>query len=201
LTRLASALYLSSCLLLAAPASTSALTCPTACIIRTAAGGCEWIDAPYPEQLKRKHKIVADALGAYASLKNVEVPNVAASPMRLGYRARVKLVARTVRGEIRAGCTGRESHEVVDISSCPVHPQAVNRVVQYLKREVDRLGIAPYDERSDAGDLRYIDIRFSFFSREMVLTLVTRRANFPAARSSRARLCAASASSPVWRRT
>ncbi|HEX2386032.1 MAG TPA: hypothetical protein VHL99_05680, partial [Candidatus Binatia bacterium] len=141
--------------------------------------GCAWIDVPYPEQLKRKHKIVADALGAYASLKNVEVPNVAASPMRLGYRARVKLVARKVRGEIRTGLYRPGSHEVVDISSCPVHPQAVNRVVQYLKREVDRLGIAPYDERSDAGDLRYIDIRFSFFSREMVLTLVTRRANFP----------------------
>ncbi|HKA34620.1 MAG TPA: 23S rRNA (uracil(1939)-C(5))-methyltransferase RlmD [Candidatus Binatia bacterium] len=141
--------------------------------------GCAWIDVPYPEQLRRKQKIVADALSTYASLRNIEVPPVVASPKRLGYRARVKLVARRARGEVLAGLYRPESHEVVDISRCPVHPEPVDRVVQYLKREVERLGIAPYDERSDGGDLRYIDIRYSFFSREIVLTLVTRHANFP----------------------
>jgi 23S rRNA (uracil1939-C5)-methyltransferase len=141
--------------------------------------GCAWIDLPYPEQLARKQKIVADALGAYASLKNIEVPRVVGSPRRLGYRARVKLVVRRVGGELRAGLYRPESHEVIDISSCPVHPEPVNSVVQYLKREVGRLGIAPYDEQSDGGELRYIDIRYSFFSREIVLTLVTRHANFP----------------------
>jgi len=141
--------------------------------------GCAWIDVPYPEQLKRKQKILADAVGEYPSLKNIEVPAVAASPMRLGYRARVKLVVRKASGEIRAGLYRPGSHEVVDISSCPVHPEAVGRVVQYLKREIERRGIAPYDEKNDGGELRYVDIRFSFFSREMVLTLVTRRANFP----------------------
>jgi 23S rRNA (uracil1939-C5)-methyltransferase len=141
--------------------------------------GCAWIDVPYPEQLARKRTIVADALCEYVSLRMIEVPSVAASPMRLGYRARVKLVARKASGEMRAGLYRPGSHEVLDISSCPVHPETVNRVVQYLKREVDRRGIAPYDEKTDAGELRYIDIRFSFFSREMVLTLVTRRANFP----------------------
>jgi 23S rRNA (uracil1939-C5)-methyltransferase len=141
--------------------------------------GCAWIEVPYPEQLARKQRIVTDALKAYASLQRIEIPAVAASPKRLGYRARVKLVARKARGEIRSGLYRPGSHEVVDISSCPVHPEPVNRVVQYLKKQFERLGIAPYDERSDGGDLRYIDIRYSFFSREIVLTLVTRRANLP----------------------
>jgi 23S rRNA (uracil1939-C5)-methyltransferase len=134
---------------------------------------------PYPEQLKGKQKIVADALGAYPSLRDIEVPAVVSSPRRLGYRARVKLVVRRSGGEVRAGLYLPESHDVVDICYCPVHPEAVNRVVQYLKKQIERLGIAPYDERTDAGELRYIDIRFSFFSREIVVTLVTRHANFP----------------------
>jgi 23S rRNA (uracil1939-C5)-methyltransferase len=134
---------------------------------------------PYPEQLKRKQRILADAMKAYASLRDIDVPAVLASPRRVGYRARVKLAARKARGEIRAGLYRPGSHEVVDISSCPVHPEPVNRVVEYLKRQVERLGIAPYDERSDDGDLRYIDMRYSFFSREIVLTLVTRHANLP----------------------
>ena len=141
--------------------------------------GCAWIDVPYPEQLARKQKIVAEALAAYASLRDIEVPVVAASPKRLGYRARVKLVARGGGAAPVTGLYLPASHRVVDISSCPVHPEPVNRVVQYLKKQIERLGIAPYDERSDGGDLRYIDIRHSFFSREIVLTLVTRHAQLP----------------------
>jgi 23S rRNA (uracil1939-C5)-methyltransferase len=141
--------------------------------------GCAWIDVPYPEQLERKRKIVADALGAYPSLRGIEVPAVVGSTRRLGYRARVKLVVRGGSAAPVAGLYLPASHRVVDISSCPVHPEPVNRVVEYLKKEIRRLGVAPYDERDDSGELRYVDIRYSFFSREVVLTLVTRHANFP----------------------
>jgi len=141
--------------------------------------GCPFINLPYPEQLKRKQQIVTEAFAAYPTLSRLEVPAVVPSPRRLGYRARVKLVVRKVKGEILTGLYLPQSHNVVDISSCPVHPEPVNRVLQQLKREIQKLGIAPYDEQSDGGDLRYLDIRYSFWSREIVLTLVTRRANFP----------------------
>ena len=141
--------------------------------------GCPFINLPYPEQLRRKQQIVAQALAAYPSLRHVEAPAVVPSPQRLGYRARVKLVVRRSRGEILTGLYLPQSHRVVDISSCPVHPEPVNQVIQQLKREIQTLGVVPYDERSDSGELRYLDIRYSFWSRELVLTLVTRHAVFP----------------------
>ncbi|HEY3302734.1 MAG TPA: 23S rRNA (uracil(1939)-C(5))-methyltransferase RlmD [Candidatus Binatia bacterium] len=141
--------------------------------------GCPFINLPYPEQLKRKQQILAQALAVYPSLQHPEVPAVVPSPRRLGYRARVKLVVRWSKGEVLAGLYLPQSHDVVDISSCPVHPEPVNRVVQQLKKEIQRLGIAPYDETNDSGDLRYLDIRYSFWSREIVLALVTRHAAFP----------------------
>ena len=49
----------------------------------------------------------------------------------------------------------------------------------YLKKKVLELGIAPYDERDDSGDLRYVDFRFSVARHELSLTLVTRHASFP----------------------
>jgi 23S rRNA (uracil1939-C5)-methyltransferase len=55
----------------------------------------------------------------------------------------------------------------------------VNQVVFYLKKKVLELGIAPYDERDDSGDLRYVDFRFSVARHELSLTLVTRHASFP----------------------
>jgi 23S rRNA (uracil1939-C5)-methyltransferase len=140
--------------------------------------GCPFIALPYPQQLKRKQQIVAQGLAAYPSLRHVETPAVVSSPQRLGYRARVKLVVRRSKGDILTGLYLPQSHQVADISSCPVHPEPVNRVIQQLKKELQTLGVVPYSEGSDTGDLRYVDMRYSFWSRKLTLTLVTRRATF-----------------------
>ncbi len=141
--------------------------------------GCPFIKVPYPEQLLKKRAIVARALSEYASLAGAEVSPVVASPQRLGYRARVKLVVRKNRDQVAMGLYVPQTHRVIDISSCPVHPRQVNQVVFYLKKKVLELGIAPYDERDDSGDLRYLDFRFSVARHELSLTLVTRHASFP----------------------
>src|SRR5262245_45394999 len=113
--------------------------------------GCPLIDIPYPEQLLRKRDIVARELAAYPSLAHFEVPSVIASPHRLGYRARVKLVVRSTRGEVATGLYVPGSHRVIDISSCPVHPRPVNQVTRYLKAKLFELRIMHYDERNDRG--------------------------------------------------
>ena len=141
--------------------------------------GCPLIDVAYPEQLLRKRDIVARALAAYPSLAHLGVPAVIASPHRLGYRARVKLVVRSTRGEVATGLYVPGSHRVIDISSCPVHPRPVNQVIRYLKGKLLELRIAPYDERNDSGQLRYLDFRYSFARRELGVTLVTRHREFP----------------------
>ena len=141
--------------------------------------GCPLIDVPYPEQLLRKRDIVARALAAYPLLAHLGVPAVIASPHRLGYRARVKLVVRSTSGEVATGLYVPGSHRVIDISSCPVHPRPVNQVTRYLKSKLLELRIVPYDERNDSGQLRYVDLRYSFARRELSVTLVTRHREFP----------------------
>ena len=141
--------------------------------------GCPLIDVPYPEQLQKKRESVVRALAAYPSLADLEVPAVIASRHRLGYRARVKLVVRSTKGEVATGLYVPGSHRVIDISSCPVHPRPVNQVLRYLKGKILELGIVPYDERNDSGQLRYLDFRYSFARRELSVTLVTRHREFP----------------------
>jgi len=140
--------------------------------------GCPFIKVPYPEQLLKKRAIVGRALAEYCSLAGADVSPVVPSPQRLGYRARVKLVVRKNRDQVAMGLYVPQTHRVIDISSCPVHPRQVNQVVFYLKKKVLELGIAPYDERDDSGDLRYVDFRFSVARHELSLTLVTRHASF-----------------------
>lgn len=127
----------------------------------------------------KKRAIVGRALAEYSSLASADVSPVVPSPQRLGYRARVKLVVRKNRDQVAMGLYVPRTHRVIDISSCPVHPRQVNQVVFYLKKKVLELGIAPYDERDDSGDLRYVDFRFSVARHELSLTLVTRHASFP----------------------
>jgi 23S rRNA (uracil1939-C5)-methyltransferase len=141
--------------------------------------GCPLINVPYPEQLLKKRQIVVEALSAYRSLVQIQVPAVIASPYRLGYRARVKLVVRSSRGEVATGLYIPATHRVIDISSCPVHPRPVNQVTGYLKKKIIELKIVPYDERNDSGHLRYLDFRYSFARRELHVTLVTRHSEFP----------------------
>jgi 23S rRNA (uracil1939-C5)-methyltransferase len=135
---------------------------------------------PYPEQLARKRAIVLDSFARYPSLAAVEMPRVAPASERLGYRTRVKLVVRRNRDQIALGLYVPNSHRVIDISSCPVHPRPVNQTAQYLKKKILELGIMPYDERDDSGDLRYVDFRFSAARQELSVTLVTRHSPFPA---------------------
>ncbi len=141
--------------------------------------GCPFIKFPYPEQVARKREIVRRAFAEYSALASVEIPPVAPSPERLGYRARVKLVVRRNRGEVAAGLYMPQTHSVIDISSCPVHPRPVNQVVYYLKKKIQELGIAPYDERDDTGEVRYLDFRYSFARKELSVTLVTRHGALP----------------------
>ena len=141
--------------------------------------GCPLSHVPYPEQLLRKRDIVTRALANYPSLVRTEVPPVTAAPHRMGYRARIKLVVRRNRGEIATGLYVPGTHRVIDISSCPVHPRQVNQVLLYLKKKILELGIEPYDERDDSGQLRYLDFRYSFGQRQLSVTLVTRHRDFP----------------------
>jgi 23S rRNA (uracil1939-C5)-methyltransferase len=120
-----------------------------------------------------------NAFANYPTLANVSICEVFASPRELGYRGRVKLVVRKTGEEVAAGLYFPGSHRVMDISSCPVHPRAVNHVVRFLKRTIMEFRIAPYDERKDTGQLRYLDLRCSFVNREVSVTLVTRHAAFP----------------------
>jgi 23S rRNA (uracil1939-C5)-methyltransferase len=142
--------------------------------------GCPLIDVPYPQQLVRKRAIVLESFARYSSLAAVEVPRVAPAPQRLAYRTRVKLVVRRNRDQIALGLYVPDTHRVIDITSCPVHPRPVNQAAQYLKKKILELAVMPYDERDDSGELRYVDFRFSAARQELSVTLVTRHSSFPA---------------------
>ena len=147
-----------------------------------ACSGCPFIHLRYAEQLEKKQELITGAFAAYSSLRELPVPVPVPSQRRLGYRARVKLAVQRIKGKPVIGLYRPESHQVVDTSACPVHPPHVNELISFLKTAIEELRISPYDERHDRGQLRHLDIRYSFWQRSMLLTLVTRHMDFPQVR-------------------
>ncbi len=148
-----------------------------------ACSGCPFVGLPYQEQLDKKQAQIATAFADYASLRSLVVPAPLASRYRFGYRARVKLAVQRLKGKLVIGLYRPDSHQVIDASACPVHPPAINALVRYLKQVIEELRITPYDERHDIGQLRYLDMRYSFWKRRLLLTLVTRHMDFPQVRN------------------
>lgn len=144
--------------------------------------GCPFIRFPYRDQLEKKREIVTAAFAAFPALQHIVVPPVIPSPHQFGYRTRIKLAVRRSAGKTLIGLYIPDTHQVADISACPVHPEPVNRLVQFLKEAVEQLNIIPYDEERDTGQLRYIDVRYSFWQQTALLTLVTRHMDFPQVR-------------------
>jgi len=143
---------------------------------------CPFVQFPYLQQLEKKYEIVTKALRSYPSLAVLPVPAPVPSPYQFGYRTRTKLAVRRVNGKIVIGLYRPETHEVVDTSACPVHPEPINDLIQFLREAIERFNIVPYDESRDTGQLRYLDIRYSLWQKQVVLTLVTRHMHFPQAR-------------------
>ncbi len=52
-------------------------------------GGCKWQHVDYPEQLRLKRKIIADALAHLGSFEDVTVHPVLPAPLPFGYRNKV----------------------------------------------------------------------------------------------------------------
>ncbi len=136
--------------------------------------GCAFIGRPYGEQLLLKRDRVRNALSAFPTLAHIEVPAVVGSPKAFGYRNQAKLVARRARRGLLLGVYRPGSHQVVDISQCPVHHPLINRVLASVRLALDRFAVSIYDERTHSGALRYVIVRVSQWTKRAQIILVTR---------------------------
>lgn len=140
--------------------------------------GCSLVQLAYAAQLHFKEDKIRHALSSYPVLKEIKVAGTLAAPNPFGYRTNAKLVFGKVRGQVRIGLYRRGSHDVVDISDCPLHHPLLNRVVEVVREEVQRQRIFVYDPKTGKGLLRYLAIKVAPESSKVMVTFVTAERNF-----------------------
>jgi 23S rRNA (uracil1939-C5)-methyltransferase len=99
-------------------------------------GGCPWQQVQYEAQLRAKEQSVADALGRIGKLSGFELRSIIASPHDYHYRRRIRLQCNKTQ---RIGFFRAFSHDLVEIDSCLIADQGINRVIHFLRSWINEL--------------------------------------------------------------
>ena len=71
------------------------------------------------------------------------------------WRTRAKLA---VRGDAQIGLFKRGTHDVIDIATCPLHHPAITHAIPLLKQALKKHSISSYNEQTQQGLLRYVQL-------------------------------------------
>lgn len=145
------------------------------CVVKSACGSCSFVNTNYRDGLLQKHREGLAVLDAVkGGLARVNVIDPVGSIFELRYRTLAKLAVRSVNGKLAMGLFAPQSHNVVDIDSCPIHVETIRRLLADLREEFTTQQITPYDEATQTGELRYIVIRAAHQTDELQVTFVAR---------------------------
>ena len=148
------------------------------CRVGEACGSCPRLDDNYNNMLTQKTEDLKKQ-AAEGGMGNVLVRDCISSPDTLGYRRTAKLaISSELRPDfekpyIAIGLYKQNSHQVIDVGRCPVQADRLNEVLGFLRGEIGREGISVYDERTRAGLLRYLVLKNSLATNQVLITLVT----------------------------
>lgn len=132
------------------------------CSLHNVCGSCNWQYMEYSEQLRQKQNIVAETLSRFASY-NGKIEDIIPSPQIKEYRCKVQMpVAQTkVSKRILTGYYKKNSHELINIKYCPMQPDIINKINEFIKDEAPNFNISGYNEKTHSGLLKHIVFRIS----------------------------------------
>lgn len=126
-------------------------------------GGCDFQQISYDGQVAAKVGIVRDCLHRIGKIEyEGEIP-IITSPQEFGYRSRARWhLDRTAR---KFGYFRRDSHEVIDISSCPILTPGLQSTLEYTRESLDWNAV--WSERAEIEAATGEEGRVSLYSAEM----------------------------------
>jgi 23S rRNA (uracil1939-C5)-methyltransferase len=122
-------------------------------------GGCVWQHLAYPAQLAAKRARVVAALEPALGSVAGSVANTRPSPQQLGYRNKGKYVVGRDGDHLVLGAYAPRSHTVVDTLGCRVVASIIDEVATWVRGAAEGAQLAAYDEKTRAGELRYVIVR------------------------------------------
>ena len=73
----------------------------------------------------------------------------------------------------------KASHDIVNIKYCPVQPDIINKVTQFVREKAKELGLNAYNETNKKGLLRHLVYRYSQSQEKLILIIVINLQEIP----------------------
>lgn len=125
-------------------------------------GGCDFQELTYPAQLDAKVGIIRDCLHRIAKLEyDAEIP-IIPSPLQFDYRSRARW--HLDRAKKAIGYFARDSHDMIDIDSCPILTPQLESAYESLRQNTDWEML--WDDEAEIEAANGDDNQLSVFSAE-----------------------------------
>lgn len=141
-------------------------------------GNCQLVLLQYSSQLQIKRDMTQKCLSGYPSLAGAKLLEVTPSPEQFRYRTTAKLVVSGTFRSPKIGIYRKHSHDVTDISGCPLHHPLINSIINSVKDGITRCKVPVFSPSTGSGLLRYLVIRVSDDGEQAMVTFVTAHRNY-----------------------
>ncbi|MGQ5708920.1 23S rRNA (uracil(1939)-C(5))-methyltransferase RlmD [Lactobacillus sp. PSON] len=132
----------------------------------------------YDKQLDFKKQQVVNLLKK-AHMDNIKVDETVASPEETGYRNKAQVPVRMVKGQLEIGFFRRHSHDLVPLTNFFTTDPEIDRVLVAVRDILRKYKVPAYDEIHNKGEVRYLDVRRSKATGEIMVILVCLHKDFP----------------------
>ncbi|WP_017381214.1 23S rRNA (uracil(1939)-C(5))-methyltransferase RlmD [Paenisporosarcina sp. TG-14] len=149
------------------------------CHVFDECGGCQVQHLSYEGQLKWKQQLVKNAIERIARLPHVTVHPVKGMDNPWRYRNKSQIPFALQDGKVVGGFYKTRSHEIVDTDTCIIQSEQADDLLREMKKQLGRIGITPYNEKTHQGMLRHIVIRKALATSEIMVVIVTKKKKFP----------------------
>lgn len=137
------------------------------CPVSKKCGGCQWIDVPYEEQLKRKQAKLTELCKPYFKpepIIGMKEPFHYRNKVHAAFGMKKKI---PVSGIYQAG-----THEIVPVDSCLIENEKADAIIVSIRRLLRSFKIRTFDEDTGYGLLRHVLVRTGHNSGEIMVVLV-----------------------------
>lgn len=125
----------------------------------------------YEKQLEFKRQQVVNLLHK-AGMDQIKVAATLASLEAQGYRNKAQVPVREVKGQLEIGFFRRHSHDLVPLTNFFTTDPEIDRVLIAVRDLLRQYRIPAYDEVHHRGQVRYLDVRRSKATGEIMVILV-----------------------------
>lgn len=144
-------------------------------------GGCTWQDLEYEQQLTFKRKQVVDCIERIGGFQGVEVAPVVGCDVPFWYRNKMEFSFHVAdNSKFTLGLHERGQFDrIFDLDACYLQSETSNRIVNWVRNYVTREQIPVYDVKFHRGFMRFVVIRQTKRTDQLMVNLVTNYGAFP----------------------